>query len=257
MSAGGLVKVVSKFATDNAPAILAGTAVAGVVGTAVAVGKGSFQAARDIRDAELALGDPILGVYEMPTKDRVQLVWKRYIPAAAVAGTTIVCIVAGATVSGRRNAALIAAYAVSESMFNEYKDKVVEQMGENKERKVRDSIAEDHVRANPPSNQVMILGEGEVLCFESITGRYFNSSVQTIRNAENKINYQIINDMYASQNEFFELIGLAATGMGETLGWNSGTPLEVQTSSILTEDEKPALHIGYRRLPVPNYTNLH
>lgn len=257
MSAGGLVKVVSKFASDNAPAILAGTAVAGVVGTAVAVGKGTWQAATDIRDAELALGDPILGVYTMPTKDRVQLVWKRYIPAAAVAGTTVVCIIAGATVSGRRNAALIAAYSVSESMFSEYKDKVVEQFGEGKEQKVRDSIAQDHVAENPPSGQMLILGDGEVLCFEAITGRYFRSTVQTIRSAENKINYQINNDMYATQNEFFELIGLPATGMGDSMGWNNGTPLEVQISSILTEDEKPALHIGYRRLPVPNYSDLH
>jgi len=257
VSGGGLVKVVSKFASDNAPAILAGTAVAGVVGTAVAVGKGTWQAAEDIRTAELIKGDPISGIYTMPTKERVQLVWKRYIPAAAVAGTTVVCIIAGATVSGRRNAALIAAYSVSESMFSEYKDKVIEQFGEGKETKVRDAIAQDHVNQNPASNQVAILGDGEVLCYEAITGRYFRSTVQTIRNAENRINYQINNDMYATQNEFFELIGLPATGMGETLGWNNGTPLEVQISSILTEDEKPALHVGYRRLPVPNYTNLH
>lgn len=253
----GLLKTVQKFSVDNAPAILAGTAVAGVVGTAVAVGKGSFQAASDIRSAELALGDPILGAYTMPTKERVQLVWKRYIPAAGIATTTVVCIIAGATVAGRRNAALIAAYSVSENMFNEYKDKVVEQFGEGKEMKVRDAIAKDHIDQNPPSNQVVILGDGEVLCFEAITGRYFTSTVQTIRAAENKINYQINNDMYATQNEFFELIGLPATGMGESMGWNNGTPLEVQISSILTEDEKPALHIGYRRLPVPNFTDLH
>lgn len=255
--AGGLVKAVQNFTTSNAPALLAGTAVAGVVSTAVLASKASFGAADDIRRAELALGDPIQGVYVMPAKERAQLVWKRYIPAAGVAATTVICIISGATVSGRRNAALIAAYSVSETMFSEYKDKVVEQFGENKERKVRDSVAEDHIKANPPSNQVLILGDGEVLCFEAITGRYFTSTVQVIRSAENKINYQINNDMYATQNEFFELIGLPATGMGDSMGWNNGTPLEVQISSILTEDEKPALHIGYRRLPVPNYHDLH
>lgn len=253
----GLIKTIQKFSTDNAPAILAGTAVAGVVSTGILVGKASFDAAGDIREVELSKGDPILGAYTLSTKGRAQLVWKRYIPAVAVAGTTIVCIISGATVAGRRNAALIAAYSVSETMFSEYKDKVIEQIGENKERKVRDSIAEDHIKANPPNNQMVILGDGEVLCFEAITGRYFNSTVQLIRSAENKINYQINNEMYATQNEFFELIGLPATGMGESMGWNNGTPLEVQISSVLTEDEKPALHIGYRRLPVPNYNNLH
>lgn len=257
MSAGGLVKVVSKFASDNAPAILAGTAVAGVVGTAVAVGKGTWQAAEDIRAAELRHSDQF-ATYIMPTKDRVQLVWKRYIPAAAVAGTTVVCIIAGATVSGRRNAALIAAYSVSESMFAEYKDKVVEQLGENKEQKVRDAIAQDHIDQNPWQNrEVVFAGTGEVPCYEAITGRWFYNTAENIRQAQNKINLTIINNMYVSLNEYFGEIGLEPVGMGDELGWNNATPLEIQFSSILDDKQIPALHLGYRHLPVPNYDSNH
>lgn len=253
----GLLKTAQKFTVDNAPAILAGTAVAGTVGTAIAVGKGSFQASDDIRQEELRMGDPILGAYELSTKEKVQLVWKRYIPAAAIASTTIVCIISGATVAGRRNAALIAAYSVSETMFSEYKDKVIEQIGENKEQKVRDSIAQDHVTNNPPNREVIFAGSKEVLCYEGITGRYFHNTAENIRRAQNEINLIIINNMYVSLNEYFSFIGLEPTGMGEELGWNNATPLDIQFSSVLDPDQVPTLHLGYRHLPVPNFTDNH
>lgn len=254
----GLLKTAQKFTIDNAPAILAGTAVAGTVGTAIAVGKATFQAADDIRTAELVKGDPISGIYTMPTKERVQLVWKRYIPAVGIAATTIVCIVSGATVAGRRNAALIAAYSVSETMFSEYKDKVVEQFGENKEQKVRDAVAQDHIDQNPWTNrEVIFAGSGEVPCYEAITGRWFHNNAENIRQAQNKINLQIINGEYVSLNAYFDEIGLEPTAMGEDMGWNAATPLEIQYSSILDDKQVPALHLGYRRLPVPNFDSNH
>lgn len=254
----GLLKTAQKFTIDNAPAILAGTAVAGTVGTAIAVGKASFQASDDIRREELRKGDPVYGPYEHTTKEKFQLVWKHYIPAAGIAATTIVCIISGATVAGRRNAALIAAYSVSETMFSEYKDKVLEQFGENKEQKVRDAVAQDHIDQNPWVNrEVVFAGSGEVPCYEAITGRWFHNKAENIRQAQNKINLQIINGEYVSLNEYFDEIGLEPTAMGEDVGWNSATPLEIQFSSILDDKQVPALHLGYRRLPVPNYDSNH
>src|SRR5690606_8861442 len=108
-------------------------------------------------------------------------------------------------VGTRRAAALAAAYSISDKAFTEYKEKVKEIVGENKERKVTTAIAEDHVRENPPGKGTVIISSGDVLCHESFTGRYWMCDAETIRKAENELNRQIINDSYASLGDFYQL----------------------------------------------------
>ena len=59
-------------------------------------------------------------------------------------------------------------------------------------KKIRDEIAQDRVNANPPnSREVLIAGTGEVLFFDMLTGRYFQSTMEDIKRAENKVNYRV------------------------------------------------------------------
>lgn len=254
------LKGLQHAATVNAPSLLASLGVGGVVSTAFLAGKASWRSANEIRDLEQKFDDPINGPITIPTKERVQLVWKNYIPAAAAGTATVAAIVLGHRIASSRQAALVAAYSVSETLFREYKEKVVEQIGENKEQKVRDAVAADHIAQTPPTakdREVVFAGSKEVLIYESITGRYFHNTAENLSKAQNKINLEIINSMYVTLNQFFDEIGLSPTAMGEELGWNSATPLEIQFSSILDEEQVPCLHIGYRRLPVPNYADFH
>jgi hypothetical protein len=252
------LSALQKTVSHNSPSILTAIGVSGVATTAILASKASFQAADLISREERYRDDWVDGQTQLTNKERFNLVWKLYIPAVGTGVTAAVCIISANSISSRRNAALISAYTISENAFKEYKEKVVEQIGKNKEEKVRDSIAQDRINADPIGDrQLIITGRGNVRCYESITGRYFESSVEVINKAVNKMNLQIINDMYISQNDFFDELGLGRTSFGDEVGWNHATPLEVQYSSIMSEDDIPCIVLGYRRLPTPNYTDLH
>lgn len=246
-----LLKTTGKFITDNSPLILTGVAAVGVVSTAVLAVRAVPRTVRWI--------DEQPNLHELPelaypsAKAIVKEVWKDYIPALAVGTVTIVCIIGAQTVNTRRTAALATAYSLTETAFREYQNKVVETIGANKEDKVRAAIAEDRTAANPPSQNLIVTDNGEVLCYEMLTGRYFKSDIEKIRKAQNDINAQVINDMYASQNEFYRMIGLPTTGMGEELGWTTSNMMEIMFSAILVEGKTPCIAVAYSTQPIRDY----
>lgn len=247
-----LVKGARKYAVDNSPAILTAIGVAGVVTTAIFAAKGSALATVDIIHAESERTDALT------FKEKALLTWKSYIPALSIGAATIACIVGANTVSTRRNAALISVYTLTETAFKEYKDKVVETIGENKETKVRDAIAQDRMdKSGLDNREIIITGKGEVLCYDGISGRYFECDMETIRKAQNDINHQVLNDSYASLNDFYHMIGIKDTSMGEDLGWNTDRLLEIVFNAVLTDDGRPCMGLDYSVQPTAGYHKFH
>lgn len=260
------------FVAQNASGILTAGGVIGVGVTAILTGRASSKAAMIMRekqairnmkareaanqisidndsDLELVL------TADFTRREVVAATWTLYIPAAVAGVATIGCIVMANRVSAKRAAALAAAYGISERRFHEYRDKVTEKLGLTKERAVRDEIAQDQVNSNPPNQQVLILGSGDVLCYDSLTGRYFNSSVEQIKTAENKINQELFSHQAASLSEFYDEIGLPATTISDELGWNTTNmePLEIKFSTTMAPDNRPCLVLDYSRNPTPDY----
>jgi len=251
-----LAKRASKLVSDNSPALLTATAVTGVVTTAVLAARASFEAADILAMEEELRPDEYIRMLEEERFGRTKLVWKQYIPAGIAGATTIAACLASQHISARRNATLLSVYSLTETAFKEYKAKVVEQVGETKERQIKDSIAEDRIKANPPSSEVMIFSEGQMVCYDIDSDRYFHSDMQTIRRAENDINHQINTNMYASLGDFYNLVGLPPTGNSDTLGWNIDNRLELEFTSVLLK-EKPYLAIRYNREPKPGFHKVY
>lgn len=233
-----------KMITDNSPVILSSAAVAGVLSTAILAAKGSFKAAHILENQ-----DPTA-----PIKEQAELIWKCYIPAAATGVATIACIIGAQQISSKRQAAALGLYTLSETAFKEYKDKVVEQIGVNKEQKVRDEIVQDRVTETAPSSTVVIVEEGDVLCVELMTNTYFRSNKHKIERAAIDVNQMIqTGDMYASHNDFLNRLGLESNGMGEQVGWSIENLIELQFSSALSPDGTPCLAFGYSNFPKVDY----
>jgi hypothetical protein len=247
-----VAKRLGKTVSDNSPAILTATAVAGVVTTAFLTGKASIKAAEELRYQELQNETSYKGF----PKEQFQFVWKLYIPAVLSGASTIACIVAANQIGSRRNAALLSAYSLTDTAFREYKEKVFEQLGAGKEQKVRDEIAQDRVTKDPPKPEIMIVGKGDVLCMELMSGRYFKSNMEAIRKAQNDLNQMVLNDMYASHNDFLNLIGLESNGYGEEVGWNIDNLIDVQFSAVLTPEGEPCIAIGYAKFPRVNFHKI-
>lgn len=249
------VKIIGRFAERNAPALLTAAGVVGVMNTAVLASVGSYKAALVIRDHEY---EDAVDMFEDPVElellEKVRLVWPLYLPAALSAASTIVCVVGVNAIHNRRSAALLSLYSLTETAFQEYKDKVAETVGPNKALAIKDGIAQDRVSADPvTSREVIITGRGDVLCYETMTGRYFQSDMETLRRVENDLNSHIIRDSYVSLNDFCSLVGLPTLPHGEELGWNSNRLIELQFSGTLSEDGRPCIAVDYNVVPKRHY----
>lgn len=241
---------------ENSTTLLTGAAVVGTVGTAVLTGRATFKAAEIIEKKKKETNSELeeFGFQGQFTKvELAKLVWPQYIPPVALGAATITSIVLAHRISSKKIAALAVASTISERALQEYKTKVVEKLGERKEADIRDEIAQDHVTNKPASNQVIIAGSGDVLCFEPLTGRYFNSTIETIKRAENKVNYEIIHFDSCSLSYFFEEIGLAPTDYSDMVGWNVGNRIEVKFSTTMSEDNRPCLVVGFLNMPSIDY----
>jgi len=247
-----LFKRLEKLVVDNSPTILTAIGVMGTLTTAYLTGRASFKAAEILSYAEN--GKHLGARKPIEFREKVQLCWKLYIPAAGTAVVTIAAIIGANRIGTRRAAALAAAYSVSERAFEEYRAKVIEKLGDRKEEAVRDEIAQDRVKRDPVDDRTVIVsGRGEVLCYEAYTGRYFKSDMETLRKAENDINRQVIHDGFASLGDFYDLVGLPKTSVSDEIGWTSEKPLEIHFSSVLSNDNIPCISIEYRGVPIRHF----
>lgn len=249
---------VRMVAEKRSPEILTGIGIAGMIGTVVIAVRATPKACQLIENEkyERACEDDGF-VRNLKPIDYVKVSWKCYLPAAITGCVSVVCLISGSTVNSKRNAALATAYTLSESAFKEYKNKVVETIGEKKEQSVRDAIAKDRINRNPvKSKEVIITGKGETLCYDSISGRYFKSDIDKIKRAVNELNRQMLEEMYISLNDFYYAIGLSNTSMGDDLGWNIDQGLlDLDFSAQLMETGEPCLAIDYRIQPKHKFYN--
>lgn len=238
--------------SEHSPEILTSLGIAGMLSATVMAVKATPKAMRLLE--EKAEESP----EELTKIDIVKTCWKCYIPTVITSGVSIACLIGANSVHSKRNAVLATAYKLSENAFIEYKDKVIEKIGAKEEREIRDEIAKDRIEKNSiSSNEVIITGKGTTLCYDSISGRYFESDIDKIRKAENIINKRLMSDVYISLNEFYDLIGLPYTQIGFELGWNyNGDLVELGFSAQITEDDRVCLVIDYSIAPKYNYQTL-
>jgi Family of unknown function (DUF6353) len=258
----GLVRQGKFLLNENSRTILTGVGVVGTVTTAYLTGRATFKAARIIAEEEQKLeeasDDAANGDHSKVKKltrfEKIKKVWHHYIPPFVSCATTITCIIVANKIASKKIAALALAAGISERTLQEYKAKVLEKIGEREDTKIRDKIAQDRVNQNPVgSREVILAGTGEVLCYDMQTGRYFQSTVEEIKRAENKINHTLNNFMSASASEFYDELGLPSTNYTDNVGWNANEHVEVQFSSTLTKDDKPCLAISFAKDPFPDY----
>lgn len=241
-----MLNVAEKFTVDNSPQILTAIGVTGTITTAYLTAKATFKAADKIAFEQVAL-DKHDKSHELSNKEKAKIVWTLYLPPAVAGTATVVCIIGANRIGSRRAAAMAAAYSLSQKGFEEYKEKVIEKLGKNKERAARDEIAQEHVDRNPVGkNEIIVTGGGEVLCYDKYTGRYFVSSMEALRKAENDINFYILNNDYANLNDFYRLIGLPTVPVGEEVGWTPEFNFEILFSTTISENGKPCIVTDYQ-----------
>lgn len=246
-----IAKDIRKFASKRSPEILTGIGIAGMITTTILAVRATPKALELIEEKKEEESIDELSSFEV-----VKVAWKPYIPAMVTCVASTACLIGASSVNTKRNAALATAYKLSETALSEYRDKVVETIGEKKERIVRDKVAEERVKKNPVSkNEVIVTGNGKTLCFDPISGRYFMCSIETIKKAENTLNKQMLHDIsgYVSLNEFYDELGLDHTSVGNDLGWNTNQLIDINFSSQLNDNGEPSVVLDYLVAPKYDY----
>lgn len=261
--------------SKNSPTILTGMAVAGLVTTTILGIKATPKALQVIDDfvwdkyeEEVEDKDKVsfaewLGVetddgyswsdrVNYPSKmEVIKLTWKVYLPTVITGAVTVGCIIGAHHISLRRNAALASLYGLTETAFKEYKSKVVETIGRNKELKIRDEIASDRIKRNPPgTSEIILTGRGPVLCFDTLSGRYFRSDIEQIRKVVNELNHNMLSEMFLPLNELYYALGLSNISIGDQIGWDVESGMvEISFSTQLTSEGEPCLVLNYNVEP--------
>lgn len=245
-----LFKDVKMAASKHSPEILTGLGIAGMITTTILAVKATPKALELIEDKKEELD--LYPTDNLTPVETVKATWKCYIPAAVTGVSSIACLIGASSVNAKRNAALMTAYNLSATALTEYKEKVLETVGEKKEQIIRNKVAEERINKEPVNQSAIIVsGNGNTRCFDTITKRRFTSDIETIKQIVNELNRRMINgEDYISLNEFYYELGLDGSSVGDELGWNVATGLiELDFSAQLDTDGTPCIVIDYSVAP--------
>lgn len=182
---------------------------AGVIATAVTAVKATPKALKIIEKE----------FEEVPPtkKEVVEATWKCYIPSAIIGIATIGCIIGSTGISYKSQASLISAYTLLERSYKEYKDKVKELFGEDGEREVKASIVRDHFMEGDHIPTPM--GEKLIFYIDHYED-FFERTMLEVKDAEYELNRKFTREGLVTLNDFFRLLDLPETEIGELIGWN-------------------------------------
>lgn len=268
-----LFKTIKIGTMKYSPEILTGIGIAGMITTTVLAVKATPKAMKlidakkeevfnDLDPSEMPGNNTNPSDLRLTKMEVVKVAWKPYIPVVVTGVASITCLIGASSVNAKRNAALATAYELSKTALTEYKEKVIETVGEKKEKVIREKIAQDHVDKNPVSStEVVVVGNGDVLFMEPICGKTFKSDIEYVRKVINDFNYRMTTGAveYISLSEFYDEFNLKHTGASDVLGWNLGRDGQIEIDFLATknEDGKPCLMLDYTVEPRYDYSTLY
>ena len=144
-----LFKTIKAGTMKHSPEILTGIGIAGMITTTVLAVKATPKALRlidakkrdifDNLDPEDISGNSTdYTEVSLTPLEVVKTAWKPYSAAAVTCVASVTCLIGASSVNAKRNAALATAYELSKTALSDYKEKVVETIGEKKEKTIRE-----------------------------------------------------------------------------------------------------------------------
>jgi hypothetical protein len=233
------------LAQKHSPTILFGAGIVGVIATAILTARATLKL-EDTLDLTQENLDTIKelrdGKHEKYSDKDYQKdvaiqyvkfagsVTRLYGPAVVVGVLTIGSLTGSHRILTTRNTSLMAAYTVLQRGFDEYRERVLNEFGPDKERELRygsetHEILEDTSKGHKIS-QVKRVGEDGA----SIYARWFDSgtthwspepmyNVVSIRAAQNYCNDMLYSRGHIFLNEAYDYLGLSRTEAGQSVGW--------------------------------------
>lgn len=206
-----LLSVSKLFLQRNSSTILTCVGAIGVVATTVLAVKATPKAQAAIEAKKEEKGE------DLTRLETIAAAAPSYVPSVITGAATITCIFASNVLNKRQQASLMSAYVLLDRTYKDYKKKVDELFGEDAGEQVRAEIAKDKY----DGTNIEKVSEGKELFYDFYSGRYFESTMADVIEAEYKLNKTFIARDYAYLNEFYEFLDIEPIDEGYALGWST------------------------------------
>lgn len=251
MKVNGLAKALGKFFTKRGPEILLGVGIAGFATSIIFAVGATPKAIQLIEEAEAET-----------VPEKIKASWTCYIPAAASFAGAVLCVIFSHKIIKKRHAALAAVYQITEATLQQYQQKVVDTIGEKKEKNMQDKINEDtisKIEETRPTTFIMNY-DSDYPVIEGITGAVFPSSFNKVEKVENWLNFHLREENYVSFAELLYELGVPKDAMEgdleylDYIGWNiTGGEVKFNKTYKNLKDGRPTFMITYSRRPDYNF----
>lgn len=198
------------FLKRNGSTILTCAGGVGVVATSVMAVKATPKALYLLEQAREEKGE------DLTKLETIQVAGSVYIPSIIMGVSTIACIFGANALNKRQQAALMSAYAMLDSSYKEYKNKVKELYGQDADQMVKNSIVKDKYE-----KEDIVLDDNMKLFYDEFSGRYFESTTEDVIRAEYELNRELASYGGVYLNRFYELLDIEEIDGGEKLGWSA------------------------------------
>ena len=255
-----------QFAVKNAPGILMGMGTVGSITSVIFAIKATPAAWNAHADAVVEKTAKKIGKTAAETEwlitideteqekltipETIKACGKFYIPAIGLELFSLGCFWGAHGIDVRRQAILAGLYSTAEEALREYQRKVQEMIGKDAEKEVRNAQAQDFVTQNPPPAQKTVILEDDTDLWWVVDGHYFRSNLMKIKAAQNDINHDMIQNMYASRADLYWLLDpegkyIKPSGEDGQIGWSVDKLLVLEHDWGDGPDGKPVGIIRY------------
>jgi len=242
--------------SKHSPQILLGAGVVGVVAGTVMACKATLKVEAVLTEAkenlekinEVAAREDESYTQEDAIKDKAIVyvqsgvsLGKLYLPAIAVGALGIGMILKSHNILSKRNVAIIAAYKVVSETFDAYRERVVEELGEDKDRQFRYGIVKEkfveEVTDEETGKKKKVKGEKDIIMalgtsdyakfFDPYSPRWSKIpeyNLMFLKSQERAANDLLNIRGHVFLNEVYDLLGIPRTQPGAVVGWVKDNP---------------------------------
>lgn len=233
---------------QHSPTIMFGAGVVGVVATVVMASKATLKLDEILEETDVNLSnakslhasgrdDYSDEVYKkdvaiIHVKSAVQIA-KLYGPAFVVGVASIGALTGAHVTLNRRNASLVAAYAAVDKAFKEYRARVLEEVGPEKERELRHGVTTREIFSEGENGEPLVKtvkepsGASMYAKFFDETNQNFEPSgehnIFFLKAQQNYLNDQLKRRGYVLLNDAYDALGMDRTPAGCVVGWLYGS----------------------------------
>ena len=230
---------------SKSPAILFGVGVVGVVAATVMACRATLKVDDVLDEHQEASAkidyavENIEGYDETDMKqDKLRLMIrtsgrlaKLYLPGVAVGIVSICALTGSHMILNRRNVAMTAAYAAVEKGFRDYRDRVIGELGKDKDDEFRYGVVEREIVEETETGPVVktLKGfdpnkvSGYAKIFDESCAPWERNSASNrtfLQCQQNFLNQRLQARGYVFLNEMYKALGIPETQAGQTIGWS-------------------------------------